>query len=85
MTDDRGFFGDGDPVWRHVLYRDDGCDLAPSCLECPLPECKYESRVRLAERRSMARSMRETINVKEIAVRTGVSPRTVYRDLGVSS
>ena len=25
---------------EYVHYRDEGCDLAPSCLECPFPECK---------------------------------------------
>ncbi len=24
-------------------HRDDGCGLAPSCLECPLEECQYDS------------------------------------------
>ena len=25
-----------------VDYRDTGCELAPSCLNCPLPRCQYE-------------------------------------------
>lgn len=24
------------------VYRDDGCSIAPRCLSCPLPECRYE-------------------------------------------
>jgi hypothetical protein len=23
-------------------FRDTGCELAPRCLECPLPMCKYD-------------------------------------------
>ncbi len=33
-------FVDAGPQW--FTYRDDGCELAPSCLRCPLPICKYD-------------------------------------------
>ena len=23
-------------------YRDDGCEVAPACLRCPLPQCRYD-------------------------------------------
>ena len=23
-------------------YRDEGCEVSPSCLKCPLPQCKYD-------------------------------------------
>ncbi|KKL55940.1 hypothetical protein LCGC14_2250390 [marine sediment metagenome] len=25
-------------------FRDTGCSIAPSCLECPLPACRYEEK-----------------------------------------
>ncbi|MBI2866625.1 MAG: acetylglutamate kinase [Chloroflexi bacterium] len=27
---------------EHALYRDEGCDLFPSCLRCPLPACRWD-------------------------------------------
>lgn len=30
-----------DQLPEQIHYRDDGCSLAPKCLECPLPECRY--------------------------------------------
>jgi len=27
---------------EHCQYRDEGCDLAGSCLNCPFPQCIYE-------------------------------------------
>ncbi len=28
---------------EHFPYSDNGCDISPSCLNCPLPRCKYDS------------------------------------------
>lgn len=25
-----------------MTWKDTGCDVHPKCLECPLPECKYD-------------------------------------------
>lgn len=67
-------------------YRDDGCEVSPSCLRCPLPVCKYDDPGR--ERRE-ARDRRdseireaheqERLSPTELARRFGVSPRTVFR------
>ena len=27
---------------EHTPYRDDGCEVNPSCFTCPLPRCRYE-------------------------------------------
>lgn len=27
---------------EHMNYRDDGCEVSPTCLACPLPVCRYE-------------------------------------------
>ncbi len=31
-----------DALPEHTRYNDNGCDLYPSCLRCPLPRCRYE-------------------------------------------
>ena len=69
---------------EHVNYRDTGCDVSPSCLQCPLPVCRYDKspvygrtpvtilrHVRIIQHRSSGRSFRQ------IAVLEGVSVRTV--------
>ena len=67
-------------------YQDDGCDLFPSCLNCPLPVCRYDElgrRVHWAKRlrdREVLRSYNiEGTSIKELARRFGLSQRTVYR------
>lgn len=69
-------------------YRDEGCDLAESCLNCPFPQCVYEQprgRQRLLKNRrdgEIARMFRdESKEVKELALMFGVSQRTVQRAL----
>lgn len=27
---------------ENTVYRDDGCDIHPHCLTCPLPVCRYD-------------------------------------------
>ena len=66
-------------------YEDKGCELFPSCLNCPFPDClKGEPwgkerflKSRRAER--MRELKREGKSVKEIARIFEVSPRTVQR------
>ena len=31
---------DAIPEFYH--YEDTGCEVSPSCLNCPLPQCKYD-------------------------------------------
>jgi hypothetical protein len=33
---------EGDLLPEHMNYRDDGCEVSPTCLNCPLPVCRYE-------------------------------------------
>ena len=69
-------------------YRDEGCELANSCLHCPFPICipeetRGETKWLKQERsREMARlySSKEK-SVKELAAMFGVSSRTTYREL----
>ena len=74
------------PEYCH--YRDEGCDLADSCLNCPLPKCVYEEprgKQRWLKRlraREMARLFTmEGKKITELARSFGVSPRTVQREL----
>ena len=78
-------------VWdllpQEFPYSDEGCELAPSCLNCPFPHCikeepwgkeKFFKRTR-AER--MLELKQEGKSVKEIARIFEVSTRTVQRAL----
>ena len=77
-----------DTLPEHHTYKDDGCNVAPSCLRCPLPQCKHDEpgwyqRERRAQRdRSICRlRSREGLSVTQLADRFGVSKRTVFRVL----
>jgi len=80
-----------DALPEHLEYRDDGCDLFPSCLSCPLPRCRYDmpGGVRALlnrERDHQIRILREDagLSVDEIADRFQVSRRTVFRALATT-
>ena len=73
---------------EYVEYRDEGCDFAESCLNCPFSKCIYElpgGRQRWLKRqreKDMARLfISEGKKVKELALLFGVSQRTVQRAL----
>ncbi len=72
-----------------VNWRDEGCELFPSCLNCPLPRCIEEEprgkqRLRmLARARRMAELRRDGKSIKQIAVLFEVSKRTVQRALAL--
>jgi DNA-binding transcriptional ArsR family regulator len=66
-------------------YEDKGCELFPSCLNCPFPDCLKEEpwgKERFLKHRRAERMMelkRGGKSVKEIARIFEVSPRTVQR------
>ena len=74
------------PEYCH--YRDDGCELASSCLHCPFPQCIYEfprGRQRW-QKKLRAREIRQLVitggkGIKELAIKYGVSQRTIQRAL----
>ena len=77
-----------DALPEHVDYRDEGCDLFPSCLACPLVRCRFDvpggvrtmlNRVRDREIHRMREELE--VPVDEIAERFRVSRRTVFRVL----
>lgn len=72
---------------EYCQYRDEGCEYAKACLECPFPNCLYD------EPHGRQRWMKNTRNkevqrlydqgkkVKELAAIFGVSLRTIQRAL----
>ena len=75
---------------EHCEYRprNEGCDLFPSCLRCPLPKCRYDNPGRQTGKelrnREMVRLHKEGMEVRELAQRFGVSKRTVHRIIAPS-
>jgi hypothetical protein len=78
--------------YREGGYADTGCSergevISTSCLECPLPQCKYDDLEGATEwlqaRRSVKVESRKGISqrVKELARELGVTERTVWRRL----
>ena len=74
-----------DTLPENTRYRDDGCDAALTCLECPLSLCKYDDPgwLQRENRRTrddeIFRLRSQQIPVAEISKRFGISTRTVQR------
>ncbi len=69
-------------------YEDTGCEVAPTCLDCPLPRCKFDDMEWYAKYRRIARDFRmagiiqeEGLSIAEAAERFAITPRTVFRVL----
>jgi len=81
-----------DPLPEHFDYRDEGCDLSPSCLRCPLPRCRHDEQplgIHTAKRLRDGELLRsrklDGKSVPELARMFGVSKRTVQRIIRRSS
>lgn len=77
-----------DALPENIQYRDEGCELSPSCLNCPLPYCRYDHpggvrhiRNRGCDSEIVRLRYRERVPVNTLAHRFGVSRRTVFRIL----
>ena len=75
-----------DPLPDYFDYCDEGCDLFPSCLECPLPRCRYDEQsggkraaTGLRDRELLRQRRLAGKSVAELARSFGVSKRTVQR------
>ncbi len=75
-----------DAVPEFYHYEDTGCEVSRSCLNCPLPRCKYDDPVWFQKHRRLARDLkvwntmqRENLTVEETADRFSVTVRTVFR------
>ena len=76
----------GNEAPKFNYYKDEGCEISPSCLTCPLPQCKYDDPIsfqrhkRLAKDFEMWNTIRsESLTTDEAAERFSVTPRTIFR------
>jgi hypothetical protein len=81
-----------DRLPEHLDYADTGCELSPSCLNCPLPQCKYDAPRRVRGLRNYRRDReiallhrKHQAPVDAIAAAFGLSRRQVYRILKTSA
>ena len=77
-----------DRLPEFTSYRDGGCDVHPSCLTCPLPQCRYDEpgwlqREGRGQRDAQILEARTQshLPVPQLASRFNVSTRTVHRIL----
>lgn len=64
------------------MYPDTGCDLAPKCLSCPFPQCRYDApiSVQTSERNSdILTRFYAGDDPRAIAKSYGISRRHVFR------
>jgi DNA-binding NarL/FixJ family response regulator len=72
---------------EYTRYSDTGCELYPSCLECPLPWCAQEvpggvNKIKLSRRNERIVAQAEKgKTARQIASRFGLSVRSVQRIL----
>ena len=77
-----------DVLPEYYPYRDMGCQVSPSCLQCPLPQCKYDNpgwiqREKRSERdRQVVHALRrDGLSAPQAAARFDLSQRTIFRIL----
>ena len=77
-----------DVVPERYPYRDDGCEVSPHCLRCPLPQCKYDDLgwFQRQKRNGMDTEVvvalhQDGLSVHEAAARFTLSQRTIFRIL----
>ncbi len=75
-----------DAVPELFHYEDTGCEASSSCLNCPLPRCKYDDPVWFQRNQRLARDLKvlttmrlEDLTVEEAAERFSVTVRTIFR------
>jgi len=81
-----------DPLPDYFDYCDEGCDLFPSCLKCPLPRCRYDEQAggrraatRLRDGELLRQRKAHGKSVAELARSFGVSKRTIQRIIRAST
>jgi len=78
---------DDDPLPEHCHYRDEGCELAVSCLNYPFNRCIYDEPggkqhfVKTLRDREIRQRYRSGSSIRELAGLFGISQRTVHRAL----
>ena len=73
-------------------YRDQGCDLSPSCLRCPLPKCRHDKQEggrrvskRLRDLEIFRHRTASGRSISELATEFDLSKRTIQRIIRRSS
>ena len=82
---------ESDLLPEYCHYRDEGCDLAPACLECPFPDCIRDLPEERAKQVNKARNdnivnlyRKQSVPAGTLAAQFHVSERTVYYILSQS-
>lgn len=77
-----------DGLPEQMSYHDTGCEVSPSCLRCPLPQCKFDDPVWYQRYRRTGRDQQVLnafehggLTVFDLARRFEVSTRTIHRAL----
>jgi hypothetical protein len=76
-----------DALPEHMRYQDDGCELSPSCIRCPLAVCRYDQPggarrlVRNLRQHDLRRLADDGVPVDTLAAQFGMTRRSVYRVL----
>jgi hypothetical protein len=93
MLNHQQFYGQNndfgiDGLPENIGYRDTGCEVFPSCLNCPLPQCKYDDPVWYQRYRRHGRDQLilaalsdDGATVTQVAEFFKLSPRTIQRAL----
>ena len=75
-----------DAVPEFYHYEDTGCEVAESCLKCPLPQCKYDDPAWFQRNRRLAKDLKvmsamrlRNLTVDEAAEHFSVTVRTIFR------
>jgi hypothetical protein len=75
-----------DTVPEFYHYEDTGCEVSRSCLNCPLPRCKYDDPIWFQRQRRLTRDLKvlttmhlEGLTVEAAAERFSVTVRTIFR------
>ncbi len=77
LTDDRV---------QSITYKDEGCELASSCLGCPFKKCIKEeggiaAELRIERNKKIVELWKQGMNKSAISRELGIDERTVYRAL----
>jgi transposase-like protein len=79
-----------DALPENTRYVDTGCEVHPTCLDCPLVRCRYDepggvrSLLSADRDRGILMLQAQGLTIESIARRYGVSRRTVFRVLARS-
>ena len=75
-----------DIVPEFIHYEDTGCEVSQACLNCPLPQCKYDDPAWFQRHQRLIKDLKvltvmrlENLTVEETAEHFSVTVRTIFR------